>query len=156
MKRSIIDFWVGLFAVLGAAAILFLALQVSSHGNLSPKATYTVTANFDNIGGLRVQAPVKSAGVLVGRVSKIQLDGKTYQAVVSVEIDKQYSFSSDSSMDILTSGLLGEQYIGIRTGAEEKTIAQTGKVTQTSSALVLEELINKMVFGKIGDTEKKN
>lgn len=153
MKRGMIDFWVGLFAAAGLAALLFLALKVSSSSSLPASSSYEVIANFENIGGLKPRAPIKSAGVVVGRVSNITLDGERYLARVEMSLDSRYHFSKDSSAEILTSGLLGEQYIGITPGAEEKNLAAGDSFKVTSSAIVLEQLISRFLFSQ-GD--KKN
>jgi phospholipid/cholesterol/gamma-HCH transport system substrate-binding protein len=154
MKRGMIDFWVGLFALAGIAALLFLALKVSSQGSLPTGSTYQLTANFENIGGLKVRAPIKSAGVVVGRVSDISLDPERFVAKVTMEMDGRYHFSRDSSAEILTSGLLGEQYIGITSGADEKVLAQGNTFKITSSAIVLEQLISRFLFSQ-ADKEKE-
>ncbi|WP_028455219.1 outer membrane lipid asymmetry maintenance protein MlaD [Chitinilyticum litopenaei] len=148
MKRTTIDFWVGLFALMGAAALLFLALKVSNQGALPASSTYTLTANFENIGGLKVRAPVKSAGVVVGRVTAIELDTERYMARVTMALDEQYRFSRDSSAEILTSGLLGEQYVGIASGADDKTLGSGDSFKITSSAIVLEQIISRFLFSK--------
>jgi phospholipid/cholesterol/gamma-HCH transport system substrate-binding protein len=157
MKRGMIDFWVGLFAAAGVAALLFLALRVSSQNTMPDSKTYTLTANFENIGGLKVRAPVKSAGVVVGRVTHIGLDTTTYQAKVTLAMDNHYHFSSDSSAEILTAGLLGEQYIGITPGPDEKNLAEGDTFKITSSAVILEQLISRFLFSKAeeGKTEKQ-
>src|ERR1700710_1745620 len=123
MQRSKIDIWVGLFVLIGAAALLFLALKAGNLLSLNFQRTYDVTARFDNIGGLKPQTAVKSAGVVVGRVESITFDDKTFQARVTLALQNRYSFPKDSSLKILTSGLLGEQYIGIEAGGDEKNIA---------------------------------
>lgn len=148
MKRGMIDFWVGLFAVAGVAALLFLALKVSSQGTQPASSSYTVTAEFENIGGLKVRAPVKSAGVVVGRVTRIELDPERYVARATLALDNRYHFSRDSSAEILTSGLLGEQYIGLEPGADEQNLKQDDRITITSSAIVLEQLISRFLFSK--------
>lgn len=148
MKRGTIDFWVGLFAMAGFAALMFLALKVSTLSNLSTAQTYTLTASFENIGGLKVRAPVKSAGVVVGRVDAIELDTERYMARVTMVIDQRYRFSRDSSAEILTAGLLGEQYIGITTGADDAMLKDGDAFKITSSALVLEQLISRFLFSK--------
>ena len=124
MKKAILEFWVGLFVLLGFAALGILAFRVASGGGSfgKPIATYTVYAQFDDIGSLKVQAPIKSAGVLVGRVSDIQLDPQTFQAKVSMQIEQKYAYSVDANAAILTSGLLGEQYIGLTQGGEEEKL----------------------------------
>ena len=151
MQRSKNDVWVGLFVMLGAAAVLFLALQSANLLSLSFQKTYQVTALFDNIGGLKKQAAVKSAGVVVGRVKNIVFDSKTYQAKVVMAIETQHQFPKDSSLKILTSGLLGEQYIGIEAGADEKTLAEGDKVQDTQSAVVLENLISRFLYNKAAE-----
>ena len=151
MHRKIIDVWVGLFVLLGAAAILFLALQAGNMSSLSFAETYTVTGKFDNIGGLKPQAPVKSAGVVVGRVGDISFDDKTYQAMVRLDLDPTYKFPKDSSLKILTAGLLGEQYIGIEPGGETANLVDGDRINRTQSATVLEDLINQFIYSKAAE-----
>ncbi len=152
MKKSAIDIWVGLFVTIGMLAMLFLALKVGNMSAVSFAPTYTVSARFDNIGGLKPRAPVKSAGVVVGRISSIQFDDTTYQATVTMTIEKAYQFPKDSSAKILTSGLLGEQYVGLEAGGDEQMLADGGKITQTQSAIVLENLISQFLYNKAADT----
>ena len=154
MDRKTIDLWVGIFMLLGIAALLWLSLRVGNLGEDRPSSTYAVEAKFTNIGGLKAKAPVKSAGVLVGRVSDIKFDNDKFQAVVTLTLDGHYSFPKDSSASILTSGLLGEVYIGLEPGAEDKKLVNGDKVTLTQSAVVLERLIGQFMFGKAaeGDT----
>jgi phospholipid/cholesterol/gamma-HCH transport system substrate-binding protein len=140
MQQSKNDFWVGLFVMLGAAALVFLALQSANLLQLNFQTGYRVTARFDNIGGLKPKAAVRSAGVVVGRVESITFDDKTFQARVTLELDKQYAFPKDSSLKILTSGLLGEQYIGIEAAGDN--------LTATQSAVVLENLIGQFLYSK--------
>ncbi len=151
MHRKIIDVWVGLFVLLGAAAVLFLALQAGNMSSLSFAETYAVTGKFDNIGGLKPQAPVKSAGVVVGRVGDISFDDKTYQAMVRLDLDPNYKFPKDSSLKILTAGLLGEQYIGIEPGGDTKNLVDGDRINRTQSATVLEDLINQFIYSKAAD-----
>jgi phospholipid/cholesterol/gamma-HCH transport system substrate-binding protein len=151
MERSRSDVWVGLFVLLGAAAIVFLALQSANLLSLSFQPTYHVVAKFDNIGGLKRQAAVKSAGVVVGRVESIALDDKTFQARVTLALETRYTFPKDSSMKILTSGLLGEQYIGIEAGADEKNLASGDTINTTQSAVVLENLIGQFLYNKAAE-----
>jgi phospholipid/cholesterol/gamma-HCH transport system substrate-binding protein len=151
MQRSKNDVWVGLFVVLGAVALLFLALKSANLLSLSFEKTYTVTARFDNIGGLKPQAAVRSAGVVVGRVASISFDDESFQANVEMAMDERFKFPKDSSVKILTSGLLGEQYLGLEPGAEEATWAAGDEITQTQSALVLENLISQFLFSKAGE-----
>lgn len=148
MQHSKNDVWVGLFVLLGAAALVFLALQSANLLQLHWRTGYTVTARFDNIGGLKPRAAVRSAGVVVGRVQGIAFDDKTYQARVTLELDPRYAFPKDSSLQILTSGLLGDQYIGIQAGADERNLAQGDTITATQSAVVLENLIGQFLYGK--------
>ncbi len=152
MERSKNDVWVGLFVLLGAAAILFLALQSANLLSLSFQPTYQVVAKFDNIGGLKPKAAVKSAGVVVGRVESIGFDDKSFQARVTLALDTRYAFPKDSSLKILTSGLLGEQYIGIEAGADEKNLAQGDTLSSTQSAIVLENLISQFLYSKAADS----
>lgn len=151
MERSRSDVWVGLFVLLGAAAILFLALQSANLLSLSFQPTYRVVAKFDNIGGLKRQAAVKSAGVVVGRVESIALDGKTFQARVTLALETRYTFPKDSMLKILTSGLLGEQYVGIDPGADEKNLAAGDTINTTQSAVVLENLIGQFLYNKAAE-----
>lgn len=147
MKRSLIDFWVGVFVLIGIVCVIFLSLRVaniSSFGS-SQHGSYTLYANFNNIGSLKINAPVKVSGFTVGRVTDINLDPKNYQAHVTMNVDKQYEFTTDSSAEILTTGLLGEQYIGLQTGADIDNLKNNGTITMTSSALVLEQLIGKFM-----------
>ena len=151
MQRSKNDVWVGLFVLLGAAAILFLALKSANLLSMNFQTTYNVTARFDNVGGLKRQAAVKSAGVVVGRVDSVTFDDKTFQATVTLALENRFQFPKDSSLKILTSGLLGEQYIGIEAGAEEKVLAEGDKVQDTQSAVVLENLISKFLYNKAAE-----
>ena len=162
MQRSNKDIWVGLFVLIGAAALLFLALQSANLLSLNFQKTYPVTARFDNIGGLKPQTAVKSAGVVVGRVESIGFDDKNFQATVTLALQSRYSFPKDSSLKILTSGLLGEQYIGIEAGADEKNLQPGDVITATQSAVVLENLIGQFLYSKAaegsspqGNTNKK-
>ncbi|WP_374609058.1 outer membrane lipid asymmetry maintenance protein MlaD [Diaphorobacter nitroreducens] len=145
------DVWVGLFVMLGAAALVFLALQSANLLSLNFDRGYQVTARFDNIGGLKPKAAVRSAGVVVGRVESITFNDKTYQAQVILSLDKRYAFPKDSSLKILTSGLLGEQYIGIEAGAEEAPLSAGDAVASTQSALVLENLISQFLYSKAAE-----
>jgi phospholipid/cholesterol/gamma-HCH transport system substrate-binding protein len=151
MQKSRHDLWVGLFVVIGAVALLFLALKAGNLLSLSFEPTYKVVARFDNIGGLKPRAAIKSAGVVVGRVVRITFDDKTYQASVEMELEQRFAFPKDSSAKILTAGLLGEQYIGLEPGAEEKTLLAGDLITQTQSAVVLETLISQFLYNKAAD-----
>ena len=152
MQKSRHDVWIGLFVMLGAAAIVFLALKAGNLLSLSFDETYRVVAKFDNIGGLKPGAAVKSAGVVVGRVESIGFDDKMYQASVQLQMQKRFVFPKDSSAKILTSGLLGEQYIGLEAGAEEKTLVAGDTIKATQSAVVLENLISQFLFNKAADS----
>jgi phospholipid/cholesterol/gamma-HCH transport system substrate-binding protein len=155
MQRSKNDVWVGLFVLLGAAAILFLALKSANLLSLNFQSNYTVSARFDNIGGLKRQAAVKSAGVVVGRVESVSFDDKTFQATVTMSIESRYQFPKDSSLKILTSGLLGEQYIGIEAGAEADNLVAGDRIQTTQSAVVLENLISQFLFNKAAEPNDK-
>lgn len=148
MERSKNDIWVGMFVLIGAAAILFLALQSANLLSLNFQSTYRVTARFDNVGGLKPKAAVRSAGVVVGRVESITFDDKTFQANVTLAMQSQFKFPKDSSLKILTSGLLGEQYLGVEPGADANMLAQGDRVQSTQSAVVLENLISQFLFSK--------
>jgi phospholipid/cholesterol/gamma-HCH transport system substrate-binding protein len=148
MQRSKNDLWVGLFVLIGAVAILFLALQSANLLSLNFQSTYKVMAKFDNVGGLKAKAAVRSAGVVVGRVEKIVFDDKSFQAQVHIAMESRYRFPKDSSLKILTSGLLGEQYLGIEAGAEEAILATGDMITSTQSAVVLESLISQFLYSK--------
>jgi phospholipid/cholesterol/gamma-HCH transport system substrate-binding protein len=156
MGKKGMETLVGLFVLLGIAGLVFLALKAANLASFGGGETYGVTARFDNIGGLKPRAPVRSAGVTVGRIASIQLDSKTYQGVVRLEIDKNVVFPKDSSARILTAGLLGDQYIGIEPGAEEKNLAAGDTITQTQSAVVLESLISQFLFNKAADAGAGN
>lgn len=152
MQRSKNDVWVGLFVLIGAAAILFLALQSANLLSLNFQSTYAVSAKFQNVGGLKPKAAVRSGGVVVGRVQDITFDDKTYQARVVLALESRYVFPKDSSLKILTSGLLGEQYIGIEAGAETQNLAAGDTVGATQSAVVLENLIGQFLYRKASDS----
>ncbi len=151
MQRLEIDGWVVLFVMIGGAAILFLALQSANLLSLSFQSPYRVDAKFDNVGGLKPKAAVRSAGVVVGRVESIVFDDKTFQARVSMALERRYQFPKDSSLKILTSGLLGEQYLGLKPGADEKLLVAGDVVSSTQSAVVLENLISQFLFSKAAD-----
>jgi phospholipid/cholesterol/gamma-HCH transport system substrate-binding protein len=148
MERTTIDLWFGAFVVAGFAAALVLALKVGNLGQERAKETYNVEARFDNIGGLKVRGPVRSAGVLVGRVNEIHFDNERFQASVTLALDKRYSFPKDTTASILTSGLLGETYIGLEAGGDTKNLAGGDRIQITQSAVVLEKLIGQFLFSK--------
>jgi phospholipid/cholesterol/gamma-HCH transport system substrate-binding protein len=155
MERTTIDLWVGIFVALGFAALLGLAMKVGNLTTSSIGQTYLVTANFENIGGLKPRAPVKSAGVVVGRVSEIVFDPKTYEAVVSLNIDTRYNFPKDTFANIYTAGLLGEQYIGLEAGGDEVSLKNGDKISQTQDAVVLEKLISQFLYSKATESDDK-
>ena len=152
MKRTGVDLLVGLFVLLGFGALVFLALRagnMSSAVGLGP--TYEALARFDNIGGLKPRAAVRSAGVVVGRVAAIRFDDQTYQAEVVLALDERYRFPKDSSAKILTSGLLGEQYVGLEPGGDSEMLAGGGRIAMTQSAVVLENLVGQLLYGKAAE-----
>lgn len=151
MQKKSLDLWVGLFVLAGAAALLFLALKAGNMSTFSFEKTYAVTMKFDNIGGLKPRAPVKSAGVVVGRVADIRFDDKTFQALVTLDLESRYQFPKDSSAKILTSGLLGEQYIGLEPGGDTANLAAGDRIKMTQSAIVLENLISQFLFSKAAE-----
>jgi phospholipid/cholesterol/gamma-HCH transport system substrate-binding protein len=154
MSRKLLDLWVGLFVTLGFAAILFLALRVGNLSSANFAETYRLTARFDNIGGLKVRGPVKSAGVVVGRVAEIHFDSQTYEAQVMMTVDSRYQFPRDTFASILTAGLLGEQYIGLDAGGDEKMLQAGDAFAKTQSAVVLEKLIGQFMFNKASETNE--
>lgn len=151
MQKSKNDVWVGLFVLIGAAAVLFLALQSANLLTLNYQKSYRVNARFDNVGGLKPKAAVRSAGVVVGRVESIVFDDKTFQASVMLAMQSQYAFPKDSSLKVLTSGLLGEQYLGIEPGPDDGMLADGDRISNTQSAVVLENLIGKFLYSKAAD-----
>ena len=151
MQQSKNDIWVGLFVMLGVVAVVFLALQSANLLSLNFQSGYRVTARFDNIGGLKPKAAVRSAGVVVGRIESIAFDDKIYQARVTLLLEERYVFPKDSSLKILTSGLLGEQYVGIEAGADEANLADGDRVVATQSAVVLENLISQFLYSKAAE-----
>jgi phospholipid/cholesterol/gamma-HCH transport system substrate-binding protein len=155
MHHKSLDLWVGLFVVLGAAALLFLAMKAGNMSSLTFEETYPVIAKFDNIGGLKPRAPVKSAGVVVGRVAEIKFDDKTFQAMVTLQVQSHYKFPKDTSAKILTSGLLGEQYIGLEAGGDTNNLTAGDKIKMTQSAIVLENLISQFLFSKAAEGKEE-
>ncbi|MCE1169885.1 outer membrane lipid asymmetry maintenance protein MlaD [Azovibrio restrictus] len=151
MSRTTLDLWVGFFVALGIAALLFLALKVGSFTGVHMDQTYQLQAKFDNIGGLKARGPVKSAGVVVGRVSDIRFDPETYEAVVSLSIDARYTFPKDTFASIYTSGLLGDQYVGLEPGGDERKLAAGDTIFKTQSAVVLEKLVSQFLFNKAAE-----
>lgn len=154
MERTTLDLWVGIFVVGGIAALVMLAMKVGNLGTYNVSDSYQVHAYFSNIGGLKPKASIKSAGVLVGRVTDISLDMERYEAKVVMSLDKRYQFSSDTSAKILTSGLLGEQYIGLDVGGDEAMLKDGEELKMTQSAVVLEDLIGKFLYSKAEEPAK--
>jgi phospholipid/cholesterol/gamma-HCH transport system substrate-binding protein len=148
MERTTLDLWVGAFVVAGIAALVMLAMKVGNLGTYNMSETYQISAYFDNIGGLKTKAAIKSAGVLVGRVTDITLDTERYEAKVVMSLDKRYQFPKDTFADILTSGLLGEQYIGLMPGGDSEMLQNGGQIKKTQSAVILEDLIGKFIYSK--------
>ena len=151
MQQKIVDAWVGFFVLVGVLALVFLALKAGNLGASTFEKTYPLTTKFDNIGGLKSRAAVRSAGVVVGRVGAITFDDKSFQAVVILNMDQRYKFPKDSSVKILTSGLLGEQYVGIEPGGDNKTLVAGDTIKMTQSAIVLENLISQFLYSKAAD-----
>ncbi len=151
MGKKGIETLVGGFVLLGLAGLLFLAMKAANLGNVGSSDTYPVQARFDNIGGLKPRAPVRTAGVVVGRVKSINLDVKSFQGVVTLEIERPYQFPKDTAAKILTAGLLGDQYIGLEPGGDDKNLAPGDTLAQTQSAVVLENLIGQFLSGKASD-----
>ena len=148
MNKTILDLWVGLFVIAGIAALLFLTLKVGSMNTVNNSDSYEVIARFENIGGLKIRAPVKSAGVVVGRVADVRFDNEAYEAAVTLRLDKRYTFPKDSSAAIMTSGLLGEQYIGLEAGGDSVKLKDKDRSLITQDAVVLENLIGQFLYGK--------
>jgi phospholipid/cholesterol/gamma-HCH transport system substrate-binding protein len=155
MTRKELDLWVGIFAVIGIGAMLFLSLKVANLASFSSGDTYLINAKFDNIGGLKIRAPVKSAGVVVGRVGDIRFDNESFEAVVALNVDSRYKFPKDSSAKILTSGLLGEQYIGLTPGGDSVDLKSGDTIKLTQSAVVLENLIGQFLYNKAAEGDGK-
>jgi phospholipid/cholesterol/gamma-HCH transport system substrate-binding protein len=151
MNRSTIDLWVGIFVVLGIGALLFLALKVGNLATFSSSQAYNVQARFVNIGGLKIRAPIKSAGVVVGRVADIRFDNESYEALVSMNLDYHYQFPRDTTAKILTSGILGEQYVGLEAGGDGVMLKEGDRIRLTQSAVVLENLISQFLFNKAAE-----
>jgi phospholipid/cholesterol/gamma-HCH transport system substrate-binding protein len=152
MNRASMDLWVGIFVTLGFAALLALAMKVGNLTSANVGDTYTVAAYFDNVGSLKARAPVKSAGVVVGRVDSISFDDEKKEALVTLNIDMRYHFDTETNASILTSGLLGEQYVGLEAGGEEKLLQNGDKIKLTQGAVVLEKLISQFLYSKASET----
>lgn len=155
MQRTTMDLWVGLFVIAGIGALLVLALKVGNLSTYSAEKSYVLIGNFENIGGLKPKAPVKSAGVVVGRVTAIQFNPKSFDAEVTMSVDSRYQFPKDTFASILTAGLLGEQYIGLAAGGDEVFLKSGDKLTKTNSAVVLETLISQFMFNKAAEGDAK-
>lgn len=151
MERSMLDLWVGIFVVAGMAALVILAFKVGNMSNFGGGDTYEISANFDNIGGLKPRAPIKSAGVVVGRVTAINFNNERFMAKVTLAVDRTYKFPKDTTASILTSGLLGEQYVGLEGGGDDKMLKAGDSIRLTQSAVVLEKLISQFLFDKAAE-----
>ena len=151
MNRSTIDLWVGIFVAAGFAGLLFLAMKVGNLASFSTADMYQVNAKFANIGGLKERGPVKSAGVVVGRVASIRFDGETYEAMVTMNLDAKFQFPRDTTAKILTSGILGEQYVGLEAGGDGVMLKNGDRLRLTQSAVVLENLISQFLFSKAAE-----
>ena len=154
MERTTVDLWVGIFVVAGIAALVMLAMKVGNLGTYNVSEAYQVHAYFSNIGGLKPKASIKSAGVLVGRVTDITLDTERYEAKVVMSLDKRYQFPKDTFANILTSGLLGEQYIGLVPGGDDQMLKNGEQLKMTQSAVVLEDMIGKFLYNKADEPAK--
>ena len=156
MERSMLDLWVGIFVVAGIAALVILAFKVGNMSNFGGGDTYVISANFDNIGGLKPRAPIKSAGVVVGRVTAITFNNERFMAKVTLAVDKTYRFPKDTTASILTSGLLGEQYVGLEGGGDDQMLKAGDSIRLTQSAVVLEKLISQFLFDKAAEGAPAN
>ena len=154
MDRTIIDLWVGIFVAAGIAALMVLALKVGNASNINLSESYILYGEFENIGGLKVRAPVKSSGVVVGRVKEIRFDAEKYVAKVALKLDKRYEFPADTIASVLTSGLLGEQYVGLDVGGDTAMLKDGQTLKKTQSAVVLEKLIGQFLYGKAAEGGK--
>lgn len=152
MDRSMVDLWVGLFVAVGIGALLFLALKAGNVDSIIKSQGYSVSAEFDNIGGLKAKAPVKSAGVIVGRVSSVNFSNQSLRAVVKLDLDERFQFPKDSSASILTAGLLGDQFVGIDPGGSLENLMEGDRLRITQSAIVLEKVIGQFLYGKMSET----
>ncbi len=154
MGKKQIEMLVGLFVLLGALAVVFLSLKAANLASFTFDSTYPLKARFDNVGGLKIRAPVKSAGVTVGRIASISFDDKTFQGVVAMDIDKRFAFPADTSAKILTSGLLGDQYVGLEPGGDDKNLQGGDTIKMTQSAIVIENLIGQFLYSKAAEGGK--
>ncbi|MBI1732155.1 MAG: outer membrane lipid asymmetry maintenance protein MlaD [Gammaproteobacteria bacterium] len=152
MSRRTMEVWVGLFVAAGFAALFMLAMKVSNMSTVSSGDGYEIFARFGNIGGLNVRSPVRASGVLVGRVSKINYDSRTFEAIVTLTIENQFNqFPTDTTASIFTAGLLGEQYVSLTPGAEDAVLKQGDTIMFSDSAMVLERIIGKIVTDKLSE-----
>tara|TARA_B100001769_G_C22093830_1_gene589969 strand:+ start:985 stop:1446 length:462 start_codon:yes stop_codon:yes gene_type:complete len=153
MDKIKFDAWVGIFVTIGVISLLGLAMKVGNLTSNDIRETYSVIAHFENIGGLKPRAPVKGAGVVVGRVKSIVFDTEAYHAIVKIDIDKRYVFPKDTFANIYTAGLLGEQYIGLEAGGDLNNLSEGDRITQTQDAVVLEKLISQFLYSKASEEE---
>jgi phospholipid/cholesterol/gamma-HCH transport system substrate-binding protein len=157
MSRATLDLWVGIFVAAGIVALVLLALKVSNAStSFRADKEYTVSAEFQNIGSLKAGAPVRSSGVMVGRVEAVSFDTAKYVARIVLKIDERYPFPKDTTAAVLTSGLLGEQYVGLEAGGDDQRLKDGDLIKLTQSAVVLEKLIGQVLFDKAQDTGSGN
>jgi len=154
MDKIKLDAWVGIFVAIGVISLLGLAMKVGNLTSNDIRETYSVIAHFENIGGLKPRAPIKAAGVVVGRVKSIFFDTKAYHAVVKIDIDKRYVFPKDTFANIYTAGLLGEQYVGLEAGGDMSNLSEGDRITQTQDAVVLEKLISQFLYSKASEEDE--
>ncbi|MEK8088956.1 outer membrane lipid asymmetry maintenance protein MlaD [Thermithiobacillus plumbiphilus] len=154
MERRAVDWWVGIFVLLGLAALVLLALRVGNLAELGRDGGYPISASFESVGGLRENAPVKLGGVSVGRVSNIRIDPKSYLAVVTLEIDPAIKLPVDTGASIYTAGLLGEQYVSLSPGGAPDMMKPQGQISITQSAISLEEIIGQFLYNKAAESPK--
>lgn len=156
MNHKGVEIAVGIFVAAGIAALFMLAMKVSNLSAFGDEQGYRVTARFDNIGGLKVRAPVRVGGVRIGHVTSIAYDDKTYEAVVDMVLQSKHSrLPRDTAASIYTAGLLGEQYIGLEPGGASEYLTEGDQIKHTQSALVLEQLIGQVLFSKAAEGDKK-
>ena len=154
-QTKTVEIMVGVFVVAGMAALFMLAMKVSNISTLNDNNGYEVTAYFDNVGGLKVRSPVTASGVNVGRVAAIRYDDKLFEALVTLKLDHNYHLPVDSSASIFTSGLLGEQYVGLEPGGAMEDLKNGDRIKITQSALILEQIIGRVLFSKAAEGNSK-
>ena len=155
MRRTTMVLWVGIFVAIGTGALVFLSIKVANVTTALHGESYSIKAEFSNLGGLKPQAPVKSAGVVVGRVADITFDNSNFMANVTLAIEKRYRFPRDTAAKILTSGLLGDQYIDLSAGGDPDDLKDGDKLEIVQTAIVLENLIGQLMFDKAAEGKSK-